>query len=54
MELFKEELNVINVGAKKFHDAIKAQGDKSIHVDWSPPAGGDEEAADILDDLEDL
>lgn len=54
MELFNQELFVINVGSQDFHDAIKDQGEKSVHVDWSPPAGGDEEAADILDELDDL
>ncbi len=54
MELFQQELKVINVGASKFHGSIKDQDGNSVHVDWSPPAGGDEEAADILDELEDL
>lgn len=49
-----EKLKVINVGAKTFHDSLEVQEASAVHVDWRPPAGGDEEMADLLDELEDL
>lgn len=48
------KLKVINVGAKTFHDSLEEQDADSVHVDWRPPAGGDEEMADLLDELEGL
>lgn len=38
----------VNVGLEAFHDALVAQGAEVIHVDWRPPAGGDERLAAIL------
>ena len=45
---------IINVGAKNFHDSLRAQGADSIHVDWKPPAGGDREMITLLDKLNKL
>jgi len=42
---------IINVGAKNFHDSLKAQGADSVHVDWRPPAGGDRGMVGLLDKL---
>ncbi len=42
---------IINVGARNFHDSLKAQGADSVHVDWRPPAGGDREMVALLDKL---
>lgn len=53
MEIFRK-LKVINVGAKKFHDSLREQEADSVHVVWNPPAGGDQETAELLDELEDL
>lgn len=53
MEIFRK-LKVINVGAKKFHDSLREQEADSTHVDWEPPAGGDREAVELLDKLEEL
>ena len=39
---------VINVGLESFHASLLAQGATSIHVDWRPPAGGNEKLAGIL------
>lgn len=39
---------VINVGLETFHASLLAQGATSIHVDWRPPAGGNERLAGIL------
>lgn len=53
MEIFRK-LKVINVGAIKFHEALREQKADSVHVDWEPPAGGDREVADLLDKLDNL
>jgi FdrA protein len=39
---------VINVGVEVFYDSLRAQGGRAVHVDWRPPAGGDERLAAIL------
>jgi hypothetical protein len=41
----------INLGLKQFASNLELQGVDVVHVDWSPPAGGDREMMDLLDDL---
>lgn len=38
----------INVGLESFYDSLRAQGAEAIHVDWRPPAGGNEKLMAIL------
>ena len=38
----------INVGLESFADSLRAQGAEAVHLDWRPPAGGDERLADLL------
>ena len=38
----------INVGLESFTDSLRAQGADVVHVDWRPPAGGDERLANLL------
>jgi FdrA protein len=38
----------VNVGLESFHDSLRSQGASSVHVDWRPPAGGNERLAGIL------
>ncbi len=40
---------VVNVGVELFHDALRAQGVEAVHVEWRPPARGDERLAGILE-----
>ncbi len=42
---------VINVGVREFAESMEDQGAEVVHIDWSPPAGGDEEMIDLLDKL---
>jgi FdrA protein len=44
-------LAAVNVGLELFHQSLGAQGASSVHVDWRPPAGGDERLASILERL---
>ncbi len=41
----------VNVGVRGFAESLRDAGFEVVHVDWSPPAGGDPEMAAILDDL---
>ncbi len=41
----------INVGLRAFAESLEAQGVEVVHVDWTPPAGGDTEMAQLLDGL---
>jgi hypothetical protein len=50
-ELLNQPLIVINLGLDKFAEALESQKVDVIHVDWKPPAGGDKEMIDLLDNL---
>jgi FdrA protein len=41
-------LAAINVGLESFSDSLRDQGAEVVHVDWRPPAGGDERLAGLL------
>ena len=41
-------LAAINVGLESFYASLKTQGANAVHVDWRPPAGGNERLATIL------
>ncbi|HEX3126774.1 MAG TPA: acyl-CoA synthetase FdrA [Thermoanaerobaculia bacterium] len=43
-----QSMAAINVGLESFHDSLRSQGAASVHVDWRPPAGGNERLAGIL------
>ena len=42
---------VINLGLASFADELTKQGPVVVHVDWSPPARGDVELANLLSKL---
>ncbi len=50
-KLLNEPIVVINLGLKKFAESLEEQEVEVIQVDWSPPAGGDQEMIDLLDRL---
>jgi FdrA protein len=39
---------VINVGLESFYDNLASRGVPAVHVEWKPPAGGNEKLAAIL------
>ncbi len=41
----------VNVGVRDFAESLRQAGFEVVEVDWSPPAGGDERMAELLDDL---
>ena len=50
-ELFFGEIKVINIGLDLFADTLTQQQVKVTHVQWEPPAQGDQELMSLLDDL---
>jgi hypothetical protein len=42
---------VINLGLSLFGANLEKQGVEVVQVEWVPPAGGDQEMIDLLDDL---
>ena len=50
-DLFQRQVKVINIGLQEFYSALVAQGVEAVHVDWRPPAQGDQEMLDLLDKL---
>ena len=50
-KLLSGPLIVISLGLKSFGASLEQQGVQVIQVDWAPPAGGDQEMMDLLDEL---
>ncbi len=49
--LLNDPIVAINMGLKGFAGSMEEQGVEVVHVNWTPPAGGDQEMMDILEDL---
>ncbi|MFT9494410.1 fdrA domain protein [Anaerosolibacter sp.] len=47
-ELFASDIKVINMGLVSFAKDLKEQKINVIHVDWKPPAGGNQKMASLL------
>lgn len=48
LEQLKQPLAAINVGLESFYESLRSQGAQAVHVDWRPPAGGNEKLASLL------
>jgi FdrA protein len=48
LDQLKQSLAAINVGLESFYESLTSQGAQAIHVDWRPPAGGNERLASLL------
>ena len=48
LENFKQSLAAINVGLESFYESLTSQGAQAVHVEWRPPAGGNEKLASLL------
>ena len=46
--LLTGDVKVVNVGLEGFVKDLRDCGVEVVHVDWSPPAGGDPEMAALL------
>lgn len=51
LDLLQKPLAAINVGLEIFYDSLTGQGADVVHVDWRPPAGGDEKMMALLQRL---
>ncbi|HEY3475250.1 MAG TPA: acyl-CoA synthetase FdrA [Anaerolineales bacterium] len=48
LEQLNRPLAAINVGLESFYESLTSQGAQAVHVDWRPPAGGNEKLAALL------
>lgn len=47
------DLRVVNLGLESFAETLEGLGVPVLHVQWTPPAGGDPQRARLLALLED-
>ena len=50
-KILSGHLVVINIGLKGFAESLAEQEIDVVQVDWTPPAGGDHELIDLLENL---
>jgi hypothetical protein len=50
-ELLHQGPIAVNIGVADFAETLQVQGVQVVHVTWTPPAGGDPELMDLLDQL---
>ena len=48
LDALQPPIAAVNVGLETFYDSLLAQGARAVHVEWQPPAGGNERLAGIL------
>ena len=48
LEQLTQPLAAINVGLESFYESLTSQGAQAVHVQWRPPAGGNERLASLL------
>jgi FdrA protein len=48
LEQLNQPLAAINVGLESFYESLISQDAQAVHVDWRPPAGGNEKLASLL------
>ena len=42
---------VINIGLRGYAERLEDQEVEVVQIDWNPPAGGDQEMIDLLENL---
>jgi len=52
LDLFTQDLVVINLGLEGFGEALREQGVEVVQMNWNPPAGGNRRLIELLDQLE--
>ena len=50
-QLLFEGPNAVNLGLREFAESLQEQEVEVLHVEWSPPAEGDEDMIELLDKL---
>lgn len=53
-KLFNSNLQVVNMGLESFSKDLKNQNVPVIHMNWRPPAGGNEKMMELLRKLKRL
>lgn len=53
-QLFGGQLKVINIGLDSFSENLQKENFQVENLDWSPPAGGDQEMNELLDQVASL
>jgi FdrA protein len=48
LDSLTQPLAAINIGLESFYDSLISQGAQAIHMEWRPPAGGNEKLAALL------
>src|SRR6266508_271708 len=48
LEKLNQPFAAINVGLESFYESLKTQGAQAVHVEWRPPAGGNEKLGSLL------
>jgi FdrA protein len=48
LDQLSQPFAAINVGLESFYESLISQGAQAVHVDWRPPAGGNEKLASLL------
>ncbi len=48
LDRFTQPMAAINVGLESFYESLTSQGAQAVHVEWRPPASGNEKLASIL------
>ena len=49
--LLSSPIQAINIGVEDFAENLESQEVEVVHVNWTPPAGGDPEIIAILDQI---
>ena len=47
-DLLETEVRVVNIGLEDFFLDLQKRGVAVVHLDWSPPAGGDPRLRELL------
>ncbi len=50
-KILSGQIIVINIGLRGFAESFEEQEIKVVQIDWTPPAGGDQEMIDLLENL---
>ena len=48
LDRLTQPIAAINVGLESFYESLTSQGAQAVHVEWRPPAGGNEKLASLL------
>jgi FdrA protein len=48
LDSLRQPFAAINVGLESFYESLTSQGAQAVHVEWRPPAGGNERLASLL------